>query len=338
MSKYNIKKIAEICNTSPTTVSRVLNHPELVAEPLRLQILNKMDEVGYKPNPFASRLSSKSQWGLALFVFDILNPFFAQIVRKIGHKAMEQRIPLTVCDTENNTEKEQVYLDYLLDNKIGGIIFTEGISTATIERASKSTQTVMIDRHFKKGIISEVTSDNYRGGCQATEYLIQLQHRKIGFIGGPHGWTSAEDRYRGYKDTLGKYGIPLNQDFLYQGNLRFESGIAAFEYFLSLPDWPTAIFCANDQMAFGVLTKAKTMGISIPGDISLVGFDDIPLYSRFSSELTAVQQNLDELCEKSFEIMLNKLNNTETHTDPERVIIPTKLKIGETCIKCPQKQ
>lgn len=334
MGKYNIKKIAEICNASPATVSRVLNHPELVAEPMREKILSKMDELGYRPNPFASRLSSQSRWGMALFVFDILNPYFALIVRKIGHMAMEHRIPLNVCDTENNEEKEQIYLDYLLENKIGGIIFTEGISASTIEKASKVTKTVLIDRHFLEGVISEVSSDNYLGGCQATEYLIQLQHQNIGFIGGPDGWTSAEDRFRGYKDTLMKHGIPFSKDLVYQGNLCFESGISAFEYYLSLPQWPTAIFCANDQMAFGVLTKARSMGISIPGDISLLGFDDIPLHSQYTTELTAIQQDINSLCEKSFEIMLKKLKGEEAELSPERVIVPTKLKIGETCGKC----
>ncbi len=330
MRQYTIGEIAELCKTSPATVSRVLNRPQLVAEPLRSRIQDKMSEVGYRPNPFASRLSSQSSWGLALFVFDILNPFFALIVRKISHMAMEQRIPLTVCDTENNEEKEKIYLDYLLDNKIGGILFSEGISAHTIERAVQSTKTVLIDRHFREGMISEVTSDNYMGGCQATEYLIQMKHRYIGFVGGPDDWASAEDRFRGYRDTLKRYGIPFDDRFVYHGDLRFESGIAAFEYFLTLPDWPTAIFSANDQMAFGILTKAKTMGISIPGDISLVGFDDIPLYSLYDTKLTAVQQNIDALCKRSFELMVAKLHGDDTAEQLDRIVIPTRLKIGNT--------
>jgi len=285
----------------------------------------------YRPNPFASRLSSQSRWGLALFVFDILNPFFALIVRKISHLAMEQRIPLTVCDTENNEEKERLYLDYLLDNKIGGIIFAEGISGHTIDRAREATEAVLLDQHFRKGLISEVTSDNYLGGCQATEYLIQMNHRKIGFVAGPLDWASSEDRFRGYRDTLENHGIPYQPELVYRGDLRFESGIGALEYYLSKPDWPSAIFCANDQMAFGVLTKANSMNISIPGDISLIGFDDIPLYSLYNTRLTAVQQNIDALCDNSFRIMMKKLN--QERLDMKRVVIPTKLKIGDTCGK-----
>ncbi|MCD6342869.1 MAG: LacI family DNA-binding transcriptional regulator [Spirochaetaceae bacterium] len=337
MGQYNITEIAEICNTSPATVSRVLNNPTIVAEPLRKRIQNKMVELDYRPNPFASRLSSQSHWGLALFVFDILNPFFALIVRKISHLAMERRIPLTVCDTENNEEKERLYLDYLLDNKIGGIIFAEGISENTIERAREATETVLLDQHFQEGLISEVTSDNYLGGCQATEYLIQMNHRNIGFVAGPRDWASAEDRFRGYRDTLGKHGITYRADLVYRGDLRFESGIGALEYYLSLTDWPSAIFCANDQMAFGVLTKANSMNISIPGDISLIGFDDIPLYSLYTTRLTAVQQNVDALCSSSFGIMMEKLRQDQDQDQNQlsikRVVIPTKLKIGETCGK-----
>jgi LacI family repressor for deo operon, udp, cdd, tsx, nupC, and nupG len=333
MSRYTISEIADLCRTSPATVSRVLNNPHLVAEPLRNRIRETMDEVGYRPNPFASRLSSRAGWGLALFVFDILNPFFALIVRKIGHLAMERGIPLTICDTENNEEKERVYLDYLLDNQIGGIIFGEGISSPTIERALGSTEIVLIDRHLQEGLVSEVTSDNYLGGCQATEYLIQLSHRRIGFIGGPQ-WASAEERHRGYRETLAKYGLVYDSSLVFHGDLRFESGIRALEYFLTLPEWPTAIFSANDQMAFGVLTKANTMGIDIPGNMSLIGFDDIPLYSLYMTNLTAIQQDIDSLCENAFSIMMGKFDGTAGGSDPDRIIVPTRLKAGETCGKC----
>lgn len=339
MGRYTITEIAKLCGTSPATVSRVLNNPELVAQPLRDRIRKTMEDVGYKPNPFASRLSSKSRWGLALFVFDILNPFFTMIVRRVSHLAMEHRIPLTVCDTENNPAKEELCLEYLLDNKIGGIIFSEGISIPTIEKAYKTTETVLIDRHYQEGVVSEVTSDNRMGGRQATEYLLQLGHRDVGFIAGPDGWTSAEDRFAGYKETLERNGIAYRPELVYNGDLRFESGIDALEYFLTLSSWPSAIFSANDQMAFGVLHRARTLNMSIPGDISLVGFDEIPLNGMHTTRLTTVKQNIDALCTNAFNIMLAKLGNPAgehaegAQGEQNRLVIPTSLKIGETCRK-----
>ena len=333
MVKYTITEIAKLCGTSPATVSRVMNNPEIVAPPLREKIEKVMQEVGYKPNPFASRLSSKSHWGLALFVFDILNPFFAMIVRRISHLAMEQGIPLTVCDTENNEEKERIYLDYLIDNKIGGIIFAEGISMNTIERAGKYTETVLIDRHSQEGVMSEVSSDNYNGARQAVEYLLQLNHRRIGFISGPETWPSAEDRFKGYRDALELFNVPFRPEMVSRGDLRFESGISAMEYFLTLPEWPTAIFSANDQMALGALNKANILNISVPEDISLIGFDNIPYYTLYNTKLTTVEQNIPELCEQAFNIMMEKIAGNSSEKEKKRIIIPTKLKIGETCRK-----
>jgi LacI family repressor for deo operon, udp, cdd, tsx, nupC, and nupG len=331
MARYTISEIAKLCRTSPSTVSRVVNNPGIVAQPLRDRIQEVMAEVGYKPNPFASRLSSKSRWGLALFVFDILNPFFGLIVRKISHMAMEKRIPLTVCDTESNEEKEKIFLDYLLENRIAGIILGEGISKQTIERARNATEVVLIDRHFGDELVSEVSSDNYSGGCQATEHLLQLNHRSIAFIGGPEGWTSAEERLRGYRDTLERHNLPYRRELVYRGDLRFESGINALEYFLTLPSWPTAIFSANDQMAFGVLTKANSLNMSIPRDISLVGFDDIPLFSPYTTKLTTVRQNIDELCFCAFTNMMSKLDRKQENTSGlQRIVVPTRLTVGET--------
>lgn len=236
-----------------------------------------------------------------------------------------------MCDTENNQEKEHIYLEYVLDNKIGGIIFSEGISIPVIEQAQKYTKTVLIDRHMQEGVVSEVSSDNFAGGKNATEYLIQLNHHAIGFINGPDDWPSAEDRFAGYRAALEKHHIPYRPELVYQGDFQFDSGSSALEYFLTLPQWPTAIFSANDQMAFGVLSKARSMNISIPEDISLIGFDDIPFYSLYNTKLTTVQQDIKSLCARAFETLMKDIN--EELTEKQKIVIPTKLKVGETCRK-----
>ncbi|MBI9093495.1 MAG: LacI family DNA-binding transcriptional regulator [Sphaerochaeta sp.] len=333
--KYTINELAKLCKTSPATISRITNNPELVSQPLRERIENTMKEVGYKPNPFASRLSSNSTWGLGLFVFDILNPFFALIVRNISHLAMEEQIPLTVCDTENNEEKENLYLEYLLDTKVEGIIFAEGISLKTIEKAKKYTRVVLIDSHYHHGSISEVHSDNYGGACLAVEHLIALNHTKIGFVGGPEDWPTAHDRFLGYEGTLRKHNIPIRSDFFFPGDLRFESGGDAIDTYISLQDKPTAIFCANDQMAYGALARAKNCGIAIPGDLSIVGFDDIPLYNVFDTKLTTVHQDIQALSEHSFNLLFPKDKKSDFSNNPKEVTVPTTLVPGQTCRALP---
>ena len=118
-----------------------------------------------------------------------------------------------------------------------------------------------------------------------------------------------------------------------RGDLRFESGISALEYFLTLSEWPTAIFSANDQMALGALNKAKLLNISVPDDISLIGFDNIPYHTLYNTKLTTVEQNIPELCNSAFNIMMKKLQEDHSNEEEKRIIIPTQLKIGETCRK-----
>lgn len=330
MKKFPISKIAEICGTSKATVSRVLNHPEIVSESLRKKIYKTMKEVGYVPNPFARKLGANSLWGVALFVFDIMNPFFASMVKEISHLAMKEKIPLTVCNTENNRYNEKLYLDFILKNRIGGVIFTEGVSNEIIDRAREYVPVVAIDKHYALGNIPEISSDNYNGAFKATNYLIQLNHRKIGFIMGPKEWSSAQERFNGYKDALKKNKIEFRPELVYQGDFQLESGIKAMEYFLGSSKWPTAIFCSNDQMALGILNKANTMNMSIPNDLSLIGFDGMPLISYVKPKITTVRQNIPVICKKAFDLILNQLKE---ETSIEKVLIPTEIIIGETCKK-----
>lgn len=333
--EYTITKIAKLCNTSKATVSRVLNNPEVVSEKLRIKVLETMKRVGYTPNPFAKQLGIRGSWGIALFVFDIINPFFALMTRKIGHLTMEKGIPLTVCDTENDDEKEEVYLEYLLRNKIGGIIFTEGFSVSLVERAHKRVPVVLVDQHYVPEVVPEVTSDNFHGSLKATEYLIQLNHNRIGYVAGPQDFPSARERLNGYKQGLKNNRIDYNPELVYQGDFMYESGLQALEYFLSLPEWPTAMFCANDQMALGVFNKAQQMNISIPNDLSLVGFDAIPLFGLSPIKLTSVKQDIPMLCRNAVDLLLKQIRG---ETSRERIIVPTQLVVGDTCKKITVKK
>jgi DNA-binding LacI/PurR family transcriptional regulator len=328
--KQTISEIAAICGTSKATVSRVLNNPEIVSKPLRTRILKKMQEVGYIPNPFAKNLGHNGTWGIALFVFDILNPFFAFMVRQIGHLTMQERIPLTVCDTENDKEKEKLYLDYILRNKIGGIIFTEGISHSLVERAEKRVPIVLIDQHHTLGCVPEVASDNFNGALQATEYLIQLNHRRIAYVTGPENWSTARERLHGFREGLARHHIDSDPQLVFVGDFLYESGILALEYFLSLQEWPTAIFCANDQMAVGVLNKAQALNISIPNDISLVGFDGLPLFGLRGAGLTTVRQDIPALCRHAVDLLMKQFSGQRLS---EKIVVPTQLIVGDTCKK-----
>jgi len=330
MEKLTITDLAKRCGVSKATISRVLNHPELVSEPLRNRIMKTMKELGYRPNPFARKLGIGGSHGIALFVLDILNPFFALIAREINKLAFESGIPLTVCDSDYNEEMEMAYLDYVIENRISGVIFTEGISKAAANKAEGKVPLVLIDLHYEDGVFPEVTSDNFGGALAATDYLIQLNHRRIGFVTGPLEWSTALQRFRGYKAALEKHKIPFDPDLVYHGDFRPESGMQAIDHFFSMGEWPTAIFCSNDQMVFGALNKAQNLNLSIPQDFSLVGFDDILLVSLVRPKITTVRQDVPALCRTAMDL-LNKQIKGDSCED--RVVVPTQFMARDTCKK-----
>lgn len=189
---------------------------------------------------------------------------------------------------------------------------------------------VLIDQVDESGRIPSVTSDNRQGISQAVDYLVQLNHARIGFVTGPLDWITAEDRFKGYRETLTRNGLEYDESLVFKGDFLYESGIAALEYFLSLPEWPTAILCSNDQMALGILNKAQAMNISIPNDISLVGFDGLPLFGLRAMGLTTVKQDIPLICKHAVELLTGRIEGRE---EGGNRIVPTQLIIGNTCKK-----
>jgi DNA-binding LacI/PurR family transcriptional regulator len=330
MSGVTISDLANACGVSKATVSRVLNHPGLVSEPLRDRVLKAMRELGYTPNPFARQLGIGGSHGMALFVLDILNPFFALIAREINKLAFQSGMPLTICDSDYNEDMEMAYLDHVIQNRIGGIIFTEGISQTVIDRAKGRVPVVLIDLHSEDGGVAEVTSDSFGGALAATEYLIQLEHRRIAFVTGPLDWATALERFRGYQAALEKYGIPLDSELVHHGDFRPESGMEAIDAFFSLSEWPTAVFCSNDQMVFGALNKAQNLNLSVPEDFSLIGFDDIPLVSLVRPKVTTVHQDVPAICRKALELLNEQISGT---MPSDRVVVPTRFMARDSCRK-----
>jgi len=307
-----------------------MNHPEIVAKPLRDKVLKIIEETNYTSHPFASNLGSRKNWGFALFVQDILNQFYAVLVREVGQAAMQQNIPLSICDTAKSVEREEMFLESVLKNHVSGILFTEGASKHVIDRALREVPVVLIDQHDDIDIPHyEITSDNIQGGFEAIEHLIKLGHRKIGIITGIKDWSSSERRRQGYRKALKSYNIEYKEEYCFEGTFDVESGVEALKYFVSSTD-VTAIFSVNDRMAFGVLQQAIVMGINIPDDMSLIGFDNLPICSIMSPTLSTIEQDYSLLSSRSVDCLIKQCRG-EFENWEERIILPVTLIIRESC-------
>ncbi len=326
-----IREIADICHVSTATVSRVINSPEQVSQITRGRVKKVIEKYHYTPNQIAKNFSLNISNNIAFFVFDIMNPFFTGLIKELNRLAFDQNYSLIICDTDNSRERELKYIDYINMSKFAGLIMTEGVSANTINKIDSSCPVICIDRYAKcNRDYLLVTSANREGANKAAEYLISLNHEKIAFVGGPEGIKTADERKKGYLDAVEEYKLSIDEKYIFTGDFKKDGGIKALEYFLSLDELPTAIFCANDLMAEGVLSRSVSLNINVPEDLSVFGFDGVS--NNYFKKLTTVKQLIGEISQVVMSELMKMIHNPDYRNNQE-IRIPTQLVIGETCQK-----
>lgn len=325
-----IRDIARLANVSTATVSRVINHPEQTSPQIRARVQAVIDQQHYVPNQTAKNLFARHSDSIALFVSDMSNPFFISLLQELNQLAFANKHTLLICNTSNDAQKEQDYLDYCAAIRTKGIIITEGhdfVSGAN----NLHIPLVMLDRSGMD-IWSSVQSDNYDSIFRAVNYLYNLNHRRIAFasprVESSGGFLSLYHRWNGYRNAMESYGL-FRPEYAYTqaDALDVTAGINALNYFLSLPEPPTAIMCANDMVAHGILLRAQELNIEIPQQLSVIGFDGISS-PFFIKELTTIRQNIPAIAETLFKLCL------QPPTSPQHITIPTEFIPGQTCGFC----
>jgi LacI family transcriptional regulator len=287
----NIQDVAARAKVSIATVSRVLNESDHKVSPLtRERVLAAVRQLDYRPNALARGLLMKKTMTIGIIIPDISNPYYAEIVRGIQDVADETGYNVLLQNTDRKQARIIKSIHLLREKIVDGVIFSGGIihEYPTLSALKELRErVVVIGRHevnFPAALV-----DNIGGAAQAIQHLIDLGHQKIAFLGGPENSTTMIDRFKGYQSALAQNGYPLNEDLLKWGDLTPESGYAAASELLSRKDRPSAIFCGNDMMAFGSLHAARKLGLTVPDDVAVVGFDDVPLCAYVDPNLTTVE-------------------------------------------------
>ena len=320
-----IREIAQMANVSTATVSRVINHPEKCSEQTRKKVEKIIQENNYIPNETIKNIFSKSSNTIAIFIYDISNPFFTNLIMELNNICFKEHYTLLICDTENDIEKEKEYLKFCIAKRCIGIILTEGISNTLFKNIK--IPFVSLDR--KEGdTVPFVTSENYRVIRKVINYLYNLGHRRIAFVGSKHRFVSVEKRYQGYLDELKEKNIPFRSEYIYREGKSLDTklGRQALRYFLSLSQMPTALLCANDMVALGVINEARSMNIDIPETMSICGFDHV-LDEFLPVPLTTVEQNISKIAEELFYSL------TEQPDTPIEKIVDSTFIPGKTCAR-----
>lgn len=320
-----IREIAQMANVSTATVSRVINHPEKCSEQTRIKVEKIIKEHNYIPNETIKNIFSKSSNTIAIFIYDISNPFFTNLIMELNNICFKEHYTLLICDTENDIEKEKEYLKFCIAKRCIGIILTEGISNQLF----KNLEIPLVSLDRKEGVnVPFVTSENYYIIRKIINYLYNLGHRNIAFVGSKHKFVSVEKRYQGYIDELKEKKIPFKPEYIYREgeSLDTKLGRKALNYFLSLPEMPTALLCANDMVALGVINEARFMNIDIPGTLSVCGFDHV-LEEFLPVPLTTVKQNIPKIAEELFYSL------TKQPRMPGEKIVESTFIPGQTCAR-----
>ncbi|HVE34089.1 MAG TPA: LacI family DNA-binding transcriptional regulator [Gemmatimonadaceae bacterium] len=304
MRPVTLHDLAKRCNVSTATVSAVVNGAEWVSPKTRRRVQRAIDEMGYHPNQLARGLKRREGHAVGVIVSDLTNPFFTQIVRSLSHAVRASGRTLSLCDSDHRLDLGESNLRALLESQIIGLVV---IGDSVPERALRAfvrarprVPVIAIERDYRIAQISPLLVDSEHGGFVATRHLVECGSRRIAMITGPSSGAGSATygrakRFEGYQRALAESGMEFDPGLVVEGNFRFESGRDAMTQLLSLRRPPDAVFAANDMMALGAMTAVRDAGLSIPDDIALVGFDNVPMSSLITPGLTTMAMPMGEL-------------------------------------------
>jgi len=323
--------VAQRAGVSIATVSHVINNTRHVSDDLRSRVLAAIEELNYQPSAVARSLRCKRTRTIGMVIPDNCNPFFAEVARGIEDASFEQGYNVILCNSDGDVEKELDYLELLIGKRVDGIVLVSaGDSQATVDLlAGQEAAVVIVDREISDLRADLVMTDNLQGGYQATSYLLGLGHRRIACIAGPSPLTPSAARVAGYRMALTKAGVRVDEQLILTGDFQSHNGYAAMRTLLALTEGPTAIFACNDMMAIGAICAIHQAGLSVPEDISVVGFDDIALASFTCPPLTTVAQAKHAMGILAFEILRERMQ--DEGLPPRRELLETELVIRDSC-------
>jgi LacI family transcriptional regulator len=319
-----IGDVAAEAGVSIATVSKVINGRYGVASATLQRVQAVIDELGYESSLVARSLRSHRTNVIGIVVADI-EPFSAELLKGAGAAIRERGYELIVYSGsghgKDNSGWERRYISRLGGTLTDGIILV----TPTVVDASDEVPVVAVDPHTGPSNLPSVHSDNLAGAITATEHLLELGHRRIGLLAGRPDLESARQREQGYRDALAAAGIPVDPELIRVGDYELEMSEEPARQLLSLDDRPTAIFAANDLSAMQTMHVARTLGLDIPGDVSVVGFDNIPESALTEPPLTTIDQSIQELGRRAVELIVELIDGDAER--PRQITLPTRLVI-----------
>jgi DNA-binding LacI/PurR family transcriptional regulator len=324
MATTSIKEVARQAGVSIGTVSNVLNRPDVVSPATRQRVLDAIKSLGYVRNDSARQLRAGRSRMIAILVLDVANPFFTDVVRGAERVAEQSGFAVMVCSSGDDSSRERRHLELVEEQRVLGVLITpvdDGRDSRLEQLIQRGTPVVLVDRGSGQHNRCSVAVDDVLGGRLAGEHLGELGHRRLAFVGGPFTIQQVADRHSGFSAAL-----PDDADLrvVPTASLTVTSGRLAARELAELPEAhrPTAIFCANDLLALGVLQEMTVRGLRVPQDVAIVGYDDIEFAGAAAVPLSSVRQPREQLGRTAADLLIEEAAGAEAHQHRHVVFKP----------------
>lgn len=329
-----IYDVAREANVSMATVSRVVNGNPNVKPTTRKKVMSTIEQLGYRPNAVARGLASKKTTTVGVVIPDISSSFFSELARGIEDIANMYNYNIILCSSDQNIEKELQSTNTLLEKQVDGLLFMGGEITEEHMRifTTASVPIVLASTKDREETLPSVNIDHFQAAYDATSWLIEGGHRRIAMVTGSltNSWGRKE-RYEGYKRALEDADFQVEDEYVRSGDKRYESGLSAAEYFLSLSEPPTAVFTVSDETGVGIIHGVQDAGKRVPDDVEVIGYDNIRLTEMVRPRLTSVVQPMYDIGAVSMRLLTKYMNNetVEHHT----VMLPHRIEYRNSTVE-----
>lgn len=307
--KPTIYDVAREAGVSIATVSKVINDTGRISDKTRAKVLQIMERLDYQPSVVASALTGKSTYTIGLLIPDLANPFFAEVARSVEDRGHELGFNLVMCSTDNNPDKEAQYISLLKQKRVDGIIVATGTSNEALLRdlVKQKIPLALIARDMPALAVDSVLVDDFIGGYLATSHLTSLGHRRIAIIVEDLSLMSSKERLRGYRHALEEERLPYDESLVLVSDFTVEGGKRCTRQLLQMAEPPTAVFACNDLLAIGAVQAARELGLKLPDDLSVVGFDNTILATIIDPPLTTVAQPIQDMGRQVMDLLVQEV-------------------------------
>ncbi len=309
-----IKDVARLAGVSTTTVSHVINKTRFVAEATQEKVLEAVKELNYAPSAVARSLKCNTTRTIGMLVTQSTNLFFSEVIDGVESYCYRQGYTLILCNTGGIYEKQRDYIRMLAEKRVDGILVMCSDLTQELSEMLESHSDipkVIMDWGPEASKADKIIDNSELGGYLATKYLTDRGHKDIACLSGHLNKLACQERIAGFRRAMAESNYEVNENWILEGNFECDTAVLAADKIIAMDKMPTAVFCFNDTMALGLMSRLQQRGVRVPEDISVIGYDNIELAEYFSPPLTTVHQPKRRVGKNAFEILLERIKDKE---------------------------